>query len=153
VRQKEGDNPVKGGDMRFRPVNLTPLDPDDAARFAAAGLAPGTPSKGPSDGGDEKRDPENEQEQRESRAEQLAAAAAERIARKELNELAKCRGNSAVVALYEKHAAFVAEALGIELRAAAAYCAAQMQSLAAGRTPTFEEDTRARLAALALEPT
>lgn len=149
IRQKEGDNPVDGGDMRFRPVNLTPLDPNDAARLAAAGLMPGAPSKGPGDGGDEGRDPDDEQDQRDDRAYRLAAAAAARIARKEVEAVARC-GPRQVEDIYARHARFVAEALCVSEEQARTYCREQLRLLAAGANGTFEQDTRARLVALAL---
>lgn len=151
IRKKEGDNPVPGGDMRFRPVNLSPLDPKDAAAFAAAGLVPGRSSPAPGDGGDDGRDPDDEQQETNGRGHALAEAAAARITRKEIQALARCRTNTQIFEFYGSHAPFVAEALGISQERARVYCRDQMHCLAAS-PGTFEQDTRARLVALALEP-
>lgn len=148
---KEGGNPVKGGDMRFRPVNLTPLDPDDVAKFAAAGVPPPSPGAPAPDGGDEGRDPDEEQDQRQNgRAAALASAAAARVARKEVGMLANARPDE-VASLYAQHAQFVADALAIGLDRARAYVRTQLEAIGGGITASFETNTRARLTALALE--
>jgi HK97 family phage portal protein len=144
VLAKEGENPVDGGQMRFRPVNLSPLRPEDAAKFPT----PAPPKGGPpqnTDGG-ENRDPSA----RELRASRIAAAAAERIARKEQAALLDLPpGVGQAYAFYQKHASFVSEALAVRADKALEYCKAQIASLEAGKWSELE--TRERLVALALE--
>lgn len=140
VRRAEGENDVEGGDMRFRPTNLTPLLPEDAAKFPQQ-PSKGGPPQNPDGGEDQDPAPKTA---RERRAEQLAAAAAERIARKELKALRESNGRG-VGSFYTDHARFVAEALGVPLERAMAYCVAQQQS-----TSWSELETRARLVDLAL---
>jgi len=159
VRIREGENPVEGGDMRFRPVNLEPLDPQDAADLAAIKSAsapkpPGTPGS----------DPETDQEELDqvpaedappggahaSRLDALAAAAADRLTRKELETIGRCRGSvRAAEMVYARHAPFIAQALRVPLEAAQRYCSGQLEELRRGVSTTFERDTRARLIALA----
>lgn len=141
IRGKEGDNPVDGGEMRFRPVNLSPLRPEDAEKFPAP-AAHANPPRPPGD--------QNREDPSEARAAALAGAAAARIARKELEAVDRCGTQDQIVAVYEKHARFVAEALNVSEELARAYCREQLRALATGIGPAFEENTRARLMALAL---
>lgn len=88
---------------------------------------------------------------------QLAIAGAERVARKEAEFARRVMRSDSAVELetaYEKHAAFVAAALGVSDAAATAYCARQV-ALLQGKGATmeiaaFEEIARARLERLAV---
>lgn len=141
IRQKEGDNPVDGGEMRFRPQNLSPLRPEDVAKFPSAASSP-KPPRPPGD--------QNREDPSEARARALAGTAAERIARKELAELAHCGTLTDMANFYGQHARFVGEVLAITEDAARGYCRQQLLELRAGMSPVFERETRERLVALAL---
>jgi HK97 family phage portal protein len=143
IRVREGMNPVENGDQRFRPVNLSPLDPEAAAEQAAAQQPQGKPGMDDEDDKPPAKRPKN------ARLEALASAAVERIARKEFAELENCgRHERALTLFYTKHARFLADALGVFDLDAQAYCAQQLAAIAAGE-PDFQDKTRARLLALA----
>ena len=131
ARIAEGRNPLPGLDKPLQPLNMVPV-----------GESPPEPPKVPA-----KPDPAA------GRLGALASSAAERVARKEGEMVAKAGDRAALVAAYAKHAVFVANALSVSADDARAYCALQVAMIDA--EPGIEAETvgdvaRSRLEDLAL---
>ena len=128
ARISEGMNPLPGLDEPLRPLNM--VEESQASDELAEN----------DDGADDQVQtpaPSND-----ARAIALAKAAAERVARKELQGIKAAMQSSDHVAarhaFYQKHVAFVATCLGVSMEAAQAYCTHQAtQPLPAN---TLEED-------------
>lgn len=142
IRDREGEQPITGGDKYFVPLNMVPLEQAGQAALAkkqkAAALpAPGAPAD---DGADARRGvapvalvaptvaPVAMLPAAHDTTRFLAVirAAAERVARKEL-QLVKAAfrtedPESSVRSLYVAHANFVASCLGVTQDAAESYC-------------------------------
>jgi HK97 family phage portal protein len=142
VRLQEGMDPLDGLDEPLQPLNMTTpgeaADPADAADGSAK-----PPAAAP-----------------DARMLALAGSAAARVARRELETVLKAGKErdwpAAVTTAYEKHAAFVAAALGVNLAAAIEYCSAQASAMRAVReinTDEFTADAAAKLERLALKGT
>jgi HK97 family phage portal protein len=147
-RLMEDRNPIAGLDEPLRPLNMVEESDAEGAEDANAG-APST-SDQPSRIGSPPDDAD-------ARLVAMASAAAERIARKEAEMVAKVvRGgadlDAALHAAYEKHAPFVCAALGVSQAAAEAYCAEQKSALRPGMAvEEFTEIARCRLERLAIK--
>jgi HK97 family phage portal protein len=153
---KEGEDPIEGGDQRFIPVNMTVLRPDMKPSTAAPQTAdepePEDAEEAPKPG----QKPKPPKKAASDRLAPLAIAAAERVARKEVAVISKAlkQDASAIDAAYASHARFIADALGIELDEAVAYCAERAASLTAETDfSDYELASRCRLERLAAEGT
>jgi HK97 family phage portal protein len=126
IRERENQNPIEGGDRRFVPSNMMPLDRVDAV------VDRSTIDRG----GRQQRDDER-REQNGERENELARAAAERVVRKEAAALRRLRsktaGNGAFAEeaeqFYREHGDFVAEVMAVGNEAAMSYVAMRMDRL------------------------
>ena len=141
ARLAEGMNPEEGLGDFLQPLNMVP-----------AGTLPDEVEPDPNDNADP-GDEATPKAEPPKRLVALAYAAADRIARKEVEVVSKAlkaaSPGSAVRAAYEKHAAFVAAALGISADAAQRYCSGQMALLGDGKK--FNGDAFAEVARMRLE--
>lgn len=116
ARLQENLNPLDGLDEPLRPLNMVEedeIDPDEAGDDKPLQQLPTPALPAPAEP--------------DSRLLMLARAAAERIARKEIDMVQRAFGQKKTMAeAYEKHPTFVAAALGISPDAAQAYCADQI---------------------------
>lgn len=123
-REEEGLDPLEGLDRPLRPLNMVQVN-EDGSIDAPEGGASSPTGRGP-DGGAVP----GKAEATDPRLRALAGAAADRIARKEVEMVAKAGGDrSRMVAAYDKHASFVASALSVDDDDAAMYCAGQVALL------------------------
>jgi HK97 family phage portal protein len=130
ARRSENLAPIDGLDEPLRPLNMAPESEADAlleADDAGAGERPDDET--PTD--QEEEDPSSKKKKPagariRSRLARLAGAAAERIARKETLEVQQAMRKpdsvAALVEVYEKHAAFIAQALEVSEASAKHYC-------------------------------
>ena len=131
VREKENLNPIEGLDDPLQPVNMVPV-----------GQQPVVPA--PPTNGNGTAPPESEDEDEESsegrRAYAIARAAAERVIRKEIAAVNKCRENSnggaqrQIEAFYHDHAPFVAQALAMDSARAERWCSERLKTVIMGRS-------------------
>ena len=154
ARLLENMNPIDGLDEPLRPLNEVPNDQEPTT--PTEGLPPGpSPALPPP-----KETPINKRKPAKPPAKQsadtrllaLAAASADRIARKEESML-RNRPDEERPALYAKHAQFVANALCVPMVRAERYCVAQQEFLAMSPHVTvdeFVELARCRLERLAI---
>lgn len=137
ARIAEGKNPLAGLDAPLLPLNMRE-EGEEPPQQAAPPMDPTKPSA-----------PEND------RAAMIAAAAAERIARKEVTFCLATIGDADKRAeAYRKHVAFVQNALFVSREGAETYCAEQQAFLAEhsdAESQDFEHIARARLERLALK--
>ena len=164
AREADGKNPVDGLDEFLVPANERLLSesqgepaPDDETDPAR----PSNPAKPPADPEDDTEDDDAAAMAVQTpapggRLQAMAAAAAERIARKECRDVCRVaraypphsdEGRAAMVDLYAKHATFVQQALSVSAEAAQAYCIAQADLAA---TPSLQAELFESLAALRL---
>jgi HK97 family phage portal protein len=134
ARIAESYNPLPGLDEPLRPLNM--IKDSDASEAQDPPFA----GKQPTD----------------ARLVALASAAAERVARKEAEMVAKAAksGPDALIDAYARHAPFVAGALGIGSPAAQTYCMAQLEFTQANGgmdIDAFAEIARCKLERLALQ--
>lgn len=128
IRVAENQDKVEGGDRRFVPANMMPLDRvDDMVE------------RGAIQRGGEKREEGGEREEKDDRARALARSASERILRKEVAALARIRAQHGAdraaflrdaSTFYGQHQAFVAEVMAVSDAVASEYCLAQFEALA-----------------------
>lgn len=151
ILQNENEDPFEGGDQRFIPVNMTVLTPDMQPSTAT----PGMPPEGDSESQDAPTPAPKKKKAAESdRAMQLASAAAERLARRELGVITRAMkaGTGAVAEAYVDHARFVADALAVSIEQAGAYCEQRRTQIRPDQTnDDFELLARCSLERLALE--
>jgi hypothetical protein len=84
----------------------------------------------------------------------MASAAAERIVRREFAVVSKAKDSAEAEAAYLDHSEFIADALGVTLNAAIAYCTQRVAQYRAGQDRTvFESLARSSLERLALTGT
>jgi HK97 family phage portal protein len=140
ARIAEGRDPLQGLDEPLQPLNMaTPATADQLQNPPPVAPAPAGPPPPP--------------DKKKKRMEALVFAAAERVARKEVEMMLRCAGDRAkVAAAYAKHVSFVAQALNVEENTAAGYCAGQVALLESD--PTMDADSfgviaRGRLEAMA----
>lgn len=153
---KEGENPVVGGNQRFIPVNMTVLRPNMKPSTAAPQTADEPESDEEEEAPKPAKKPTAPKQGATDRLAPLAIAAAERVARKEVAVISKAlkQDASAINAAYAAHARFIADALGVELDEAIAYCAERATSLTADTDfSDYELASRCRLERLAAEGT
>lgn len=131
ARDEEGRNPIDGLDEPLIPTNVAGLN-DEPAPTPAPAKQPGRqPAPEPTDDADGA----------DARVVALATAAAERLARKEAQEVHRAMAGGAgaeqLLVVYAKHAGVVSAALGVDRSAADAYCVDQAEALAA--TPQLSD--------------
>jgi len=158
ARLLENMNPIDGLDEPLRPMNEVPND-QEPATTPTEGLPPGP--KPPGTPAPAKETPINKRktvppapakQSADARLLALAAASADRIARKEESML-RNRPDEERPALYAKHAQFVANALCVPVARAERYCTAQLEFLALSphtEDRDFIELARCRLERLAI---
>lgn len=125
IRDYEDENPVDGGDRRFVPVNLVPLDRVDDVVDRG-----GNRDAGPGNGGDQGgREGKAGGGAHASRADAIERAAAERVVRKEAAALRKLNGGgngeqwiARCEEFYRGHISFVEDVLQVDADTAMAYC-------------------------------
>jgi len=125
ARLRENLNPIDGLDEPLLPLNMVEEGQQQGA----------TPPVAP-----------------DARLAALASAAAERIARKEV-EMARMYKDEKLTAAYDKHASFIAQALNISADASKAYCNEQLAGCMSNPgmlAEQFEEIARCKLERLAL---
>jgi HK97 family phage portal protein len=139
-RLMEDRNPIDGLDEPLRPLNM--VEESAAENVEGAPALPAKPLQPPAD----------------ARLLAMAAAAADRVARKESEMVARAyrmTGQDVIASLteaYSRHAAFVASALGVSLAAAEAYCAGQVATVRPDMTAEeFTEIARCKLELLAIK--
>lgn len=140
VRKKENLNPIAGLDKPLEPMNM---------QGAGKKPSPKDPPQQPQDDGQG----DNQDDSSSARLQVLAMAAAERVARKECEQVQRAIKVSPgeLLAMYGKHAHFVAKCLAVSIEHAQAYCAGQLASLdPAEEVDAFETRTRCALERLAL---
>ncbi len=155
AREEEGYNPAPGGDERLVPQNMRGAnDPADSTANPAPAPAP-APAAPPAPPTPRRRRAEDQADEPiASAAQRLARVTADRLARKELlMVLDVARKPDNLAAAYDRHAAFVAAALGVPASEAQRYCAAQLAATADCDRDQFEALARARLEHLALHGT
>lgn len=169
ARKAEGLNPLDGLDEPLRPLNMVeeseaedeednpppgapPAAPPPIKQAPANPTPPGAPKPPPPPG-------KASTEAGDMRFFAIASTVAERVARKEtamVQGALRCADSSAaLVDAYEKHVAFVAQALSVPRDEALAYCAQRLEFIQA-QGPSldaqlFEDSARMRLTQLALE--
>jgi HK97 family phage portal protein len=156
IRLCEGENPIEGGDQRFIPVNMTVLKPNMKPSTAAPQTADEKPDEEETPPPKPGQKPKPPKQSVANRLAPLAIAAAERVARKEVAVISKALKQDAasIDAAYAAHARFIADALGVELVEATAYCAERAASLTAETDfSDYELASRCRLEQLAAEGT
>jgi HK97 family phage portal protein len=166
ARAAEHMNPIDGLDEPLRPLNMVEENEaeEDAAKPGAVPAAPPAPLPGQK----EPAPPEPPRpgkgatsagEMGVMRFFAIASAVAERIARKEtamVQTALRCPDTAAaLVDVYEKHVAFVAQALDVPRDEALAYCTQRLEFIQT-QGPSldaqlFEDSARMRLTQLALE--
>lgn len=119
ARVNENLEPLDGLDEPLRPLNMVEESDaeDELAPDAQPGQVDGVPPNAPDDS------------EKDARLSALAISAASRVMRKEMAMLQGIVGADYLIkapALYEKHASFVAAALGVPAETADAYCAEQL---------------------------
>lgn len=126
VRIDEGRNPIDGLDEPLQPSNMMQAG-DDPSTPADQSTKP---PKGP--GALAYRNKSALAAPQDNRLVALASAAAERVARKEIEVVRKAYQSKEPVeslrVAYERHAAFVASALGVDMSAAEQYCIEQLEA-------------------------
>lgn len=144
-REEEGLDPMEGLDRPLRPLNMAQVN-EDGSVDAPEGAESMPAVRGAPDGGS---DP-GKAGAMDGRLMALAGAAAERIARKEMQMVAAAAGDRArVVSAYDKHSGFVASALNVPESAASFYCAGQLALLE--RTPDLEPEALGDIARTRIE--
>lgn len=169
ILASEGEDPIEGGGQTFIPVNMTPLKEDmqPPPKPAPGGKLPGEDDSEDEDKGEDGEEqppkpgkpapPTPPKPSKNERVSRLAAAAAERLARREVAAVLKAakQGADAVAEAYEAHARVVADALGVTFDQADRYCSLRLSAfLAAGANvdpEDFEMVSRCRLERLAAE--
>jgi HK97 family phage portal protein len=138
-RLMEDRNPIDGLDEPLRPLNMVE---ESSAEDAEDTPSPTNPLPPPAD----------------ARLVAMAAAAAERVARKEAEMVAKAYRTTgqdvlgSLVEAYGRHATFVAAALGVSLAAAEAYCTEQVVTVRPDMTAEELTDiARCKLERLAIK--
>jgi HK97 family phage portal protein len=140
ARKKENMNPLPGLDEPLEPMNMGG-SPADTKKKPGRQQQPA-----------QQEDPKQEDDA-SARLRLIAMAAAERVARKEREHIARAlkAGTAEVAAAYDKHAHFVAACLMVSLERAQAYCAEQFASLDQHElVEDFELRARCKLERLAL---
>ena len=151
ARLMEDRDPLPGLDDPLRMLNMvteSDAQEDQAeaeATEAAALLAPALAAPEPA-----------EPNPADARLHAMAGAAAERVVRKEVEMLARAAksGQAAIIEAYQKHAVFVAGAIGISTAQAQAYCIRQVELVAIDihlDTDYFALLARAKLEQLAIQ--
>lgn len=144
-REEEGLDPLEGLDRPLRPLNMAQVN-EDGSIDAPEADAPAPAGRGGPDGGNVP----GKADTMDPRLLALAGAAADRIARKEVQMVAAAAGDRArVVSAYEKHAGFVASALNVHERDASLYCTGQMALLE--RTPDLDPEALGDIARTRIE--
>jgi HK97 family phage portal protein len=172
ARTAEGLNPIEGLDEPLRPLNMVEEnEAEDDAKKPAPGAVPPAPLPGqkqpaepaplepPKPGKGAASAGEASTAMGDMRFFAIASTVAERIARKEtamVQTALRCPdAGAALVEVYEKHVAFVAQALSVPRDEALAYCTQRLEFIQTqGRSldaQLFEDSARMRLTQLALE--
>lgn len=148
ARDSEGLDPIDGLDEPLQPLNMV-----------EAGEQPPTPPKKPG-APPVPADDEEPDDSADARLGALAAAAADRVARKELlmvKQALEARGDPlvAIAEAYARHAGFLQKALNLAPAAAQAYCESQRDWLVASEAAlddeTFLAATQLKIMKLALK--
>lgn len=151
ARVAEDCEPIDGLDEPLRPLNMTTESDANALAEREASAPTQTPAPAAPPG---KAPPQNAE-----RLSALAIAAAERVARKEIEMVAAALKQElawrALADAYIKHEGFVAASFGTSPNAAKDYCQSQLTAIDGTGMDmfAFHRDTLARLTKLALEGT
>lgn len=145
AREMEGRNPIDGLDEPLRPLNMV----EEGAAEDAEG-----------DGGADNSRRQVQPAQPDARLAALSTAAAERVARKEVEMVMRAAKAddwpAAVAEAYGKHAQFVASALNVPMQEALAYCDQRRNEAQNDLTleqDVFQEIARCKLERLAIKGT
>jgi len=151
IRRIDSKNIVEGGDQRFVPSNMMPLNRVEPIAVDPIVL----------DEGDEgEADEDQEAVTAIHRANDIVMKSAEQILRKEASaasrEAVKCASSPDqfaqwATAFYEKHVEMVMERMCMDSRAATAYCESHRDELMAGGLSVIEEWSAEYLALIALD--
>ncbi|RFP32426.1 phage portal protein [Duganella sp. BJB476] len=161
ARLMEGDNPLDGLDEPLRPLNMIAdsaaeeedtnvLDDDELP----ANANPNAPSDNPPEDSKSKKPASAGFSFPDDRLLALAGAAAERIARREVEIATKAYssgGPDALARAYAAHAPFVSAALGVSMESVKAYCDEQIAIVCAVSSDELAEIARCKLERLALK--
>jgi len=149
ARIAESFNPLPGLDDPLRPLNMisdSAADEEDEEIETGAALPvnanPDDPPPAAPDKSKSKKPAEAGFFTPDQRLLALAGAAAERIARREIEVMTKAYaagGPDALARAYAAHSAFVSAALGVSLKSAQAYCEEQLASVAGTQGLNNEE--------------
>ncbi|WP_295991587.1 phage portal protein [Rugamonas sp.] len=157
ARAAEGLNRIEGLDEPLRPLNMiadTAAEEEDQEIEATTALPPNvTPNVPPAPA-------PAQPDKGDARLLALSVAASERVARKEVEAVAKAlkfpndQQGAQLIAVYERHAAFVSAALSVSMASAQAYCAEQIelaQVFAVDSPEEFSDIVRSKLERLAIQ--
>lgn len=160
ARLMEGDNPLPGLDDPLRPLNMVgngAAEEEDTEEEDGEEPPSGAGMKGPPGKGKPKKPASAGIFSPDDRLLALAGAAAERIARREVEVATKAHRDGGAEALeraYAAHASFVSAALGVAPQSAQAYCAEQLASIDLTKelgAEEFAEIARCKLERLAIK--
>ncbi len=130
ARINESLNPIDGLDEPLRPLNMVEENQAEALETIPDG---DTPAPNGARRVIPKKSLSKTLAPADARLMALASAAAERIARKEIEECTKaCKSanrDEALLSVYEKHASFVSSALNVSMATAQNYCAEQCAAM------------------------
>lgn len=138
ARMKESLNPLDGLNEPLVPMNMQTQDQHERGE----GEPPGEPDDDSEDmPADTEEEPEDAAPAPNARLAALAASAAQRVARREAAVVSRAvQARQDVGKVYEDHATFVSEVLGVPMQAAQEYCAHRLQLFKADVELTDFED-------------